>query len=300
MDNGPQISELADGRIHVNHGPIDLLITIDASSVRRAAATNALRDVCHGLLDGLVMDLDRLRSEDQSGWIASGPTAKRMVDAAAAVSDLGFVTPMAAVAGSVAETVCDALWSGPSSPHGLDRVIVNNGGDIAFALADGATLDVALADVMTGELSRTVRVGSNDPVRGIATSGRHGRSFTLGIADSVTVLAETASVADVAATVIASTVDLPGSARVTRSEASDIDASSDLGDRKVVTEVLPLSRDEEQQALQPGLELAETLRARSTIVAAFLKLGQSAAVAMGAGQQALQVAESQAVGSDLA
>ena len=47
-------------------------------------------------------------------------------------------------------------------------------------------------------------------MRGIATSGWRGRSFSLGIADAVTVLAATAAEADAAATVIANAVDLPG------------------------------------------------------------------------------------------
>ena len=46
---------------------------------------------------------------------------------------------------------------------------------------------------------RTMSVDADMPVRGIATSGRHGRSFSLGIADAVTVLARTASQADAAA-----------------------------------------------------------------------------------------------------
>ena len=47
-------------------------------------------------------------------------------------------------------------------------------------------------------------------MRGVATSGWRGRSFSLGIADAVTVLARTGAAADAAATIIANAVDLPG------------------------------------------------------------------------------------------
>ena len=55
--------------------------------------------------------------------------------------------------------------------------------------------------------SGTIRIRHGDGVGGIATSGARGRSFSLGIADSVTVLAEDAATADAAATLIANAVD---------------------------------------------------------------------------------------------
>ena len=92
----------------------------------------------------------------------------------------------------------------------LDRAYVNNGGDIALHLADGEQFTVGLMDRPDRHgLMRTMIIDADDPARGIATSGRHGRSFSLGIADAVTVLARTASQADAAATIIANAVDLP-------------------------------------------------------------------------------------------
>jgi uncharacterized protein len=74
-----------------------------------------------------------------------------------------------------------------------------------------------------------IEITRDMPVRGIATSGRHGRSLSLGIADSVTVLAATAAAADAAATLIANAVDLPGHAAVRRAPACSLDPDSDLG-----------------------------------------------------------------------
>ena len=74
-------------------------------------------------------------------------------------------------------------------------------------------------------------IDADDPSRGIATSGRHGRSFSLGIADAVTVLARTASQADAAATIIANAVDLPGHPAIVRCRRDELQPDSDLGAR---------------------------------------------------------------------
>ena len=82
-----------------------------------------------------------------------------------------------------------------------------------------------------------VAIEAADQVRGIATSGRHGRSLSFGIANSVTVLAKSAAMADTAATLIANAVDLPGHPAVERRPASSLRDDSDLGERLVVTGV---------------------------------------------------------------
>ena len=111
----------------------------------------------------------------------------------------------------------------------LARAYVNNGGDIALHLAPGAAFSIGMIDRPDRP---AVRQGGDIGCRqcpGIATSGRHGRSFSLGIADAATVLAATAAAADAAATVIANAVDLPGHPGITRRPARDFDPQSDLG-----------------------------------------------------------------------
>ena len=101
-------------------------------------------------------------------------------------------------------------WRRCCAAADLDKAYVNNGGDIALHLAPGA-VDATPAIAGTGHgLADRVIIRADDPVRGIATSGWRGRSFSLGIADAVTVLARTAAEADAAATMIANAVDLPG------------------------------------------------------------------------------------------
>ena len=89
-----------------------------------------------------------------------------------------FVTPMAAVAGSVADETLAALICG----RRLEKAYVNNGGDIALHLSDGQSMTVAIAGTGHG-LADRILVNASDRVRGIATSGWRGRSHSLGIAD---------------------------------------------------------------------------------------------------------------------
>jgi ApbE superfamily uncharacterized protein (UPF0280 family) len=155
----------------------------------------------------------------------------------------------------------------------LDRAYVNNGGDIALHLADGEQFTVGLMDRPDRQgLMRTMIVDAADPVRGVATSGRHGRSFSLGIADAVTVLARTASGADAAATIIANAVDLPGHPAVVRAPAHDLQPDSDLGARLVTRDVGELSGSEIEGALGAGAACARELLAAGLIEGAALRL----------------------------
>jgi uncharacterized protein len=116
------------------------------------------------------------------------------------------------------------------------------------------------------------RITARDSARGVATSGWRGRSFSLGVADSVTVIARTASLADAAATLIANAVDLPDHPAITRAPACSRDPRSDLGDRLVTLDVGPLSIDEIRTALDRGVAEARHWLGRGLIAAAALSL----------------------------
>ena len=127
---------------------------------------------------------------------------------------------------------------------------------------------------------RTLVINADDPSRGIATSGRHGRSFSLGIADAVTVLAATASQADAAATIIANAVDLPEHPAIVRCPAHDLQPDSDLGARLVTRGVGELSGREIAAALEAGAACARRLLAMGLIDGATLRLhGETVVVA---------------------
>jgi ApbE superfamily uncharacterized protein (UPF0280 family) len=262
---------LADGRrLHLQDGPIDLIMEAWGSGVNVRAAHDAAARRFAGLLDTLCEELPELRkAADPARCRLRGKIARRMHAAVAPYAAGHFITPMAAVAGAVAEEILGAMLDATN----LTRAYVNNGGDIALHLGRGEHFTVGLVDRPDQPgLMQTTIIEADDPTRGIATSGRHGRSFSLGIADAVTVLARTASQADAAATIIANAVDLPGHRAVLRCPAHDLRPDSDLGARLVTREVGDLSHDEIAQALEAGADKARALLGQGLIESAALRL----------------------------
>jgi ApbE superfamily uncharacterized protein (UPF0280 family) len=262
---------LADGRrLHLQDGPIDLIVEAWGSEANVRLAYDAAARRFTGLLDTLCEELPELRKPAEHARCGlHGKIARRMHAAVSPYAADHFITPMAAVAGAVAEEILGAMMD---AAH-LDRAYVNNGGDIALHLGPGERFTVGLVDRpdRPGLMHATI-IEAEDPTRGIATSGRHGRSFSLGIADAVTVLARTAAQADAAATIIANAVDLPGHPAVRRCPAHDLQPDSDLGARLVTREVGDLSRYEIEEALEAGAERARSLLARGLIESAALRL----------------------------
>ena len=253
---------LADGkRLHLQHGPIDLIV--EAFGAGREAAYHRATRRFETVLEELVGELSLLRRRVSRQTPPKGQVARRMH---AAVLPLGaqFVTPMAAVAGAVADEVLCCLCDGVS----LRKAYVNNGGDVAFHLERGETIEAAIAAAAGGRISIT----SGMPHRGVATSGWRGRSHSLGIADSVTAVARNAATADAAATLIANAVDLPGSARIRRIPARQLAPDSDLGDRPVTVAVERLSSAEVEAALAAGCGKARKLLDHGLIGGAVLEL----------------------------
>lgn len=261
--SGPVAAILPGGRLHLQHGPIDLVISAEGD-VRGAYAAAVRR--FGTVLEELVAELPLLRSE-VSEVVPEGRVARRMHRAVLRLHDLGFVTPMAAVAGAVADEIRDTMRAAAS----LRKLVVNNGGDISLHLAPSASATAAIA-APDGARHGTVRLTASDGIRGIATSGQGGRSHSLGIADAVTVLAQTAAEADAAATLIANAVDLPGHPSIRREQANVLSPDSDLGHRMVVTGVGPLAAQEVDLALAHGAKQAERLLQRGTIRGAALLL----------------------------
>lgn len=281
MTRVPQIRLLADGRrLHLQDGPIDLIVEARGSLAEMRAAYDAAARRFTGLLDELCRELPLLRqAADPARCPLQGVVARRMYAAVAPFAAEHFITPMAAVAGSVAEEILGAMTGAAR----LDRAYVNNGGDIALHLAEGRSFNVGLMDRPDAAgLMRTMVVDADDPTRGIATSGRHGRSFSFGIADAVTALARTASQADAAATIIANAVDLPGHPAVLRCPANELQPDSDLGARLVTRDVGVLSCHEVGDALAAGTQRARQLLLSGLIEGAALRLSGDI-VAVGTG-----------------
>jgi hypothetical protein len=173
---------------------------------------------------------------------------------------------MAAVAGAIADAAITVIAYEP----GVERALVNNGGDIALHLPGGAACNIGLvSDAQTGAIGATVKIDSSTPVRGIATSGWRGRSHSLGIADAVTVLAASAATADAAATAIASATNAHHAA-IKRAPVNSLDDDSDLDDRLVTTNVGTLDAATCEEALANGAQLAHSAFEQGHIHAAAL------------------------------
>jgi len=264
---------LSDGRWHFQHGPIDIVIGADGDAPSVEAAHAAAWRRFESVLDELVAELPLLRQPVLGPCPLLGGVARRMWWACRPYHSV-FITPMAAVAGAVAQELIASYQR-----EGVDRAWVNNGGDIALHLAPGRSLRVGLYADLARLDPQQVREGIDvdghfdvsyaTPVRGVATSGWRGRSFSLGIADSVTVLARTAAEADAAATVIANAVNVEDT-RIVRRPACELKDESDLRDILVTVEVPPLGSEAVLHALHQGLGRARELQASGLIWSAVL------------------------------
>ncbi|WP_249120101.1 UPF0280 family protein [Plastoroseomonas hellenica] len=244
-----------------------MVIGVDAPEAARQAAYARAEHAFTGLIAALAEELPALRAPAGTAELQH-PVAQRMAQAVRPHASV-FITPMAAVAGAVAEHVLAAIAEDPA----IRRAHVNNGGDIALHLAEGESLRIGLVRSLSRATPEgSVTIASHMPVRGIATSGWPGRSFSRGIADAVTVLAARAADADAAATVIANAVDVDHPA-IRRAPARSLDPDSDLGDILVTTGVGPLPDAVVAEALKAGAAVAARLRREGLITAALLAIG---------------------------
>ncbi|MGL4635665.1 MAG: UPF0280 family protein [Beijerinckiaceae bacterium] len=268
--SGPQAGWLSHNRLHLQHGPIDLIIKADGpvDAVQRAyeAATERFQTV----LGELMGEIDNLRQplRDEIRPQFQSVIAERMVVACWPHRTV-YITPMAAVAGAVADEILATMLS--ASPA-LIKAYVNNGGDIAVHVSPGHALGIGVvADLVAAVPEGRITIQSGSGIGGLATSGWRGRSFSLGIADAVTVLAGSAAEADAAATIIANAVNTDDKA-IVRTPARALDPDSDLGDIPVVTAVSAPSRAACEMALSNGVAQARALLEQNLIAGAYLSL----------------------------
>ncbi len=294
-----QASLLADGnRLYLCQGPIDLIIHaqgIKGNVSEVAKAYQQARMAFAGILDDLVCELELLRAPIQVNSLKpKGRIAQAMMVACYPhiqptknspqpppqnslkgnhqggnhQGRLNYITPMAAVAGAVADYVLEATSYG----RDLASVYVNNGGDIAIFLTKGESFTVGIcSDPLSNGFMGKVTIRDCD-IRGIATSGWRGRSHSLGIADSVTIFAKNAAFADAAATMISGAIDLPGDCRIQREMAKNLLPDSDLREKLVTVNVGKLDAYNIELALEKGVRLGHDLWERGLIMFGVLTL----------------------------
>jgi ApbE superfamily uncharacterized protein (UPF0280 family) len=177
-----QAALLPDGRrLHLNHGPIDAVIEGWGEPREVRAAYDQAIASFNDVLPTLVKELPTLRWPlSETAPVVQGAVARRMVAACWPFRN-SFITPMAAVAGAVADHVLTAMLAGRT----LSRAYVNDGGDIAFHLAASERLTCGVIGNVLAPAIGAGQATCDLPVRGIATArhrGTGGRSTSLGIA----------------------------------------------------------------------------------------------------------------------
>ena len=188
----------------------------------------------------------------------------RMGESVAAVGDVDL-TPMAAVAGTIADGVADFLFF-----RGMTKVVVENGGDVSIRLQTGESVTVGIRPrVDSQEISHVITLDPTSPTWGVATSGLGGRSLTKGIASAVTVVAENASLADAAATAVAN-ASFVEDEQVFRRPAVEVDPYTDIPCIPVTIKVGPLSESKKRLAMEQALRRAQELISKKVILGAFV------------------------------
>ncbi len=264
-----QRAMLSGNRLHLQHGPINLVIKANgnSSSIKKAYGLASQR--MEGMLQGLVDNLSTLREplNPRVELNIDDVTSDHMISTARQFED-HFITPMAAVAGAVA----DKILSSMRNVKGLDSIYVNNGGDIALFIGHDKKMKIGIVPTLTAaEPLASIDITSGDKVRGIATSGWDGHSFSLGIADAVTVLAKNAAIADIVATLIANEVNCDSDC-IDRVQALEIDPDSDLKEKLVTLKVGNLDENEISKALARGARFAQKLIDDKKIFGVFIYL----------------------------
>jgi len=192
------------------------------------------------------------------------PLALKMVASVKAAGD-EHLTPMAAVAGTIADAVADFLFE-----RGMTRVLVDNGGDVAVRCSDGEPVAVGIRpNVESKRIAHVMALGPERTAWGIATSGLGGRSLTRGVLDAATIVAAGASLADAAATAVANASYVAHSA-VVRKPAEEIDPFTDIAGLEVTLNVGPLPEEKKHQALDHAIRRAEKLIGNGIILGAFV------------------------------
>ena len=268
----PVASQSQDGkRLYLKHGPIELIIEAEGVTRKdRKAAYQAAHAAFQTILPDLCGELLLLRSSpDVKRAFPESVVGQMMYRTVLPFVETSFVTPMIAVAGSVADHVLLSMRNAAN----LTKAFVNNGGDIALYLGEGESFDLGIcSDIGSGAIHKGVTLCAADKIGGVATSGWKGRSHSLGIADAVTVFAENAAIADCAATLIANAVDAPNAPQIIRQPANALSPDSDLGDRMVTTGVGPLKQFDIEAALGRGADVAQHYIDCGLIVSAYLSL----------------------------
>lgn len=257
---------IRSGLVLVDFGPVTMTLEAYRDAVPSSCDALAGAEKVVSVFDDLVSHYDIIRSfiKDAQKINQVPSIVSKMISSVSMLGENDF-TPMASVAGSVADAAADAMMQ-----NGADYSIANNGGDIAFRTLRKRDIRVGLiSDIQTGKITHKLKINSDSEIRGIATSGLGGRSLTRGVASSVTALAHSASYADAAATSIANACFCIDPA-VERCFAEELDYDTDIKGLLVTRSVGNLRRESIQEALRNGAKRANELVSVGLIIGAVI------------------------------
>ena len=262
------IEVVADGIVLVEYGPMRMMIhAFERGKPRVDLAQEGARQAIKVLEDlGRFLSLIKKKAHQIELSESLPDVVQRMV---AATQKMGEpdLTPLAAVAGAASDVVADSVIQ-----LGGTKIIVDNGGDIAIRLRGGEVATVGVkTEINAKDPAYVVAVDATMRIGGVATSGLGGRSFTKGIASAVTVLSESASLSDAAATVIGNFTNVDDPA-ITRTLAERIYPETDLPGEWVTFSVGNLSREKVEVALNNGLSKADPLCRRGLVKGVLIAL----------------------------
>ena len=252
-----------DNRLFLQHGPIN--IVLEAIGIDKNLAYQNVKEYFETLLEQLVLDMELLKKEVVFNRKFNNKISQSMQEATEKYIPT-FITPMAAVAGSIADNILRVLINNTN----LEKAYVNNGGDVSFYLNKNQIMKSSLASIP----NMITEIKYKDKSRGIATSGWRGKSFSRGIADSVTVLADNAAMADAAATMIGNAVDIYNHPKIKKRPANEMYEESDLKNLLITVEVGLLTKVEIKEALKNGYQTALQYIQKDLINAALIQLSE--------------------------
>jgi len=265
MSYEQSIALLDEETVLAECGPMRLVIRAWQNSRPKIALCRQAAEESFAYLEGVAKHKTVL--SDFAGNITVLPEndlAQRMIESVRAISDIDL-TPMAAVAGTIADAVADWLFG-----RGLTRVVVDNGGDVAIRLAAGETATVGIRpQINRFDISHIAHLDDRRSSWGVTTSGLGGRSFTRGIASAVSVIAESASIADAASTAIANACFVRDK-NIRQTPAEQIDPNTDLAGKMVTVSIGKLTGAKRKVAQINALQRAEDLVACGVIAGAII------------------------------
>jgi len=262
------IQILSNGTVLVDHGPMHMLISAFENG---KPLINLAEEGAHfaiQILEDLAKFLPVIKKKSLELEVAETipDVVRRMIEATKKMEEPDL-TPLAAVAGTTSDVVADFIFS-----KGATKIIVDNGGDIAIRLREGEVARVGVkTEIDARQPTYLVSIDSTMGVGGVATSGLGGRSFTKGIASAATVLSETASLADAAATVIGNFTNIEDP-NIMKSLAEEIYPDTDINGEWVTVKVGKLSQEKIEEALNSGLSKAYSIYQKGLINGALIAL----------------------------